>query len=122
LAGQNPIHRTNEQKGIRVSTYQELKKKAEALMQQAEQARQQEIREVIGQIKLKMQEYNLSLQDLRSSGIDDKVMGVTRTASTPKYRGPNGQLWSGGRGRKPDWVLQALKEGKDLEEFAIRAH
>ena len=28
--------------------------------------------------------------------------------------------WSGGRGRKPQWVTQALKEGRDLEEFAVK--
>jgi DNA-binding protein H-NS len=37
-----------------------------------------------------------------------------------KYRGPNGETWSGGRGRKPQWVMQALKEGRDIEEFAVK--
>jgi DNA-binding protein H-NS len=37
-----------------------------------------------------------------------------------KYRGPNGETWGGGRGRKPRWVAQALKEGRNIEEFAVR--
>jgi DNA-binding protein H-NS len=36
-----------------------------------------------------------------------------------KYRGPNGESWSGGRGRKPQWVTQALQQGRSLEEFAV---
>jgi hypothetical protein len=35
-----------------------------------------------------------------------------------KYRGPDGELWSG-RGRRPLWVGAALKGGSDLEDFAI---
>ena len=31
----------------------------------------------------------------------------------PKYRGPNGETWSG-RGRRPRWM-----DGKDLKDFAI---
>ncbi|WP_413897391.1 H-NS family nucleoid-associated regulatory protein [Rhodoferax sp.] len=30
-----------------------------------------------------------------------------------------GQLWSGGRGRKPDWAIKTFAEGKTLEDFKI---
>jgi DNA-binding protein H-NS len=36
-----------------------------------------------------------------------------------KYRGPNGETWGGGRGRKPRWVQEALKAGKKIEDFAV---
>jgi DNA-binding protein H-NS len=35
-----------------------------------------------------------------------------------KYRGPNGEEWSG-RGRAPKWMQVALAEGKDRGEFLI---
>lgn len=35
-----------------------------------------------------------------------------------KYRGPNGEEWSG-RGRLPKWVQEAEAEGKSREEFRI---
>lgn len=39
----------------------------------------------------------------------------------PKYRGPEGQLWSG-RGAKPAWVREALEKGVDIEkEYGIKA-
>ena len=38
----------------------------------------------------------------------------------PKYRNPEDprQTWSG-RGRKPDWIKNALENGKSLEDMAI---
>lgn len=39
----------------------------------------------------------------------------------PRYRNPNdhSQTWAG-RGLRPRWLSQALKDGKKLESFAIR--
>lgn len=36
----------------------------------------------------------------------------------PKYRGPNGETWTG-RGLKPKWLAAALKDGKKIEAFLI---
>jgi DNA-binding protein H-NS len=41
-----------------------------------------------------------------------------RKKIAPKYRGPNGDTWSG-RGIKPRWLTSALKEGKTLDELLI---
>jgi DNA-binding protein H-NS len=38
----------------------------------------------------------------------------------PKYRGPDGQTWTG-RGLKPRWLVEALKGGKKIESFLIAA-
>lgn len=38
----------------------------------------------------------------------------------PKYRGPNGETWTG-RGLKPRWMAAALKGGKKVEDFLIGA-
>ena len=39
---------------------------------------------------------------------------------TPKYRNPNdtSQTWAG-RGRKPTWLVDALKKGEKLDSYAI---
>jgi DNA-binding protein H-NS len=37
----------------------------------------------------------------------------------PKYRGPNGELWSG-RGARPRWLVPLLKKGKKLDSFLIK--
>ena len=36
----------------------------------------------------------------------------------PKYRSPSGETWAG-RGAKPRWLVDAIKEGKKLENFLI---
>ena len=46
---------------------------------------------------------------------------VSAPAAKPavKYRSPTGETWSGGRGRKPRWVNEALAAGKSLSEFEV---
>jgi DNA-binding protein H-NS len=41
-----------------------------------------------------------------------------RRKVAPKYRGPHGEMWSGG-GLKPRWLTIAISEGKQLEDFLI---
>ena len=103
-----------------MATYLELKEQAEKLMAQAEQMREKEIADAISDVKAKIRLYGLTAQDL---GLGPSGPGrASRSKSSPaivKYRGPNGETWSGGRGRKPQWVAQALKEGRSLDEFAV---
>lgn len=102
-----------------MSTYLELKAKAEKLLQQAEEARQKEIAEVIADIKSKMALYELTPEDLGFTGSSRKSKGVKSQGSAqPRYRGPEGQLWSG-RGRQPTWLKEAIEQGKSKEDFAI---
>ena len=100
-----------------MATYLELKQKAEKLMAEAEEMRQKEIDDVVRDIKEKMKAYGLSAQDLGLTG--GGARRKSKMPSAAKYRGPNGQTWSGGRGRKPQWVTDALKSGKKIEDFAI---
>ena len=95
-----------------MATYLELKQQAEALMQQAEQARKQELSEAVEQVRKIMSDYGLSIQDIAGSS------PKTRGRVAAKYRGPNGETWSG-RGRRPGWLEQALKDGRTLGDFAI---
>jgi DNA-binding protein H-NS len=36
----------------------------------------------------------------------------------PKYRSPEGEIWAG-RGMKPRWLTEAMKQGKKIEDFLI---
>ena len=103
-----------------MATYLELKEQAEKLLAEAERMREQEIADAIADIKRKIDLYGLTAADL---GFARGGPGNSRpkSAKSPvKYRGPNGETWSGGRGRKPQWVAQALNEGRSLEEFAVK--
>lgn len=100
-------------------TYAELKAQAEALLAQAEQLRQQERAGVIAEIRAKMAEYGITVEELSGSSRASKGAGRRRSKAEPKYRGPNGELWSGGPGRKPEWVRKILAAGGNIENFRI---
>jgi DNA-binding protein H-NS len=103
-----------------MATYIELKNQAEALLAEAELVRKQEIAEVIQRIKAQMKEYGVTLADLgaSNSGVQRKT-AKTKSTAPAKYRGPNGELWAGGLGRKPEWVRALLAEGKNIEDYLI---
>jgi DNA-binding protein H-NS len=111
-----PIRRGNP-----VATYQELKAQAEKLFAEAEEMRQKEIDGAIADIREKIQLYGLTAADLglAAGGPGASRRGKPQAVAAVKYRGPNGETWGGGRGRKPQWVTKALKEGRDLSEFAV---
>jgi len=96
------------------------------LRKQAEQLRNQERAGVIEEIRRKIADYGITATDLR---LNTRAAGGKRSvsaapgkaaAAAAKYRSPTGETWSGGRGRKPRWVVEALAAGKSLEEFEIR--
>jgi DNA-binding protein H-NS len=98
-----------------------LKQKAEKLMAEAEQMRQKEINEVIAEIREKMKAYGLTPRDIGGGDIrKPRTRSSGAAAKTVKYRGPNGETWAGGRGRKPKWVSDLLASGKKLENFAVK--
>ena len=106
-----------------MATYLELRAKGEKLLAEAEELRIKELNDVVQDIKEKVKAYGLSAQDLGLSGgavTRRKRSSGSTTKAAAKYRGPNGEAWSGGRGRKPRWVTEALSKGKKLEDFAIR--
>lgn len=99
-----------------MATYLELKQKAEKLMAEAEQMRQKEIDDIIAEIREKMKAYGLTAHDIGGAG---RKRNSGTAKAVVKYRGPNGETWSGGRGRKPRWVTEALAKGKKIEDFAV---
>ncbi len=99
-----------------MATYSELMAQAKALMAQAEQARKEELASVISDIKEKMRKYGITVAEL---GGQSRVAGKSKSKAEPKYKGPNGELWSGGPGRKPEWVREVLAKGESLDKYLI---
>jgi DNA-binding protein H-NS len=49
------------------------------------------------------------------------VRGALRGRKVPpKYRSRSGETWAG-RGAKPRWLVAALKKGKKIDDFLIKA-
>lgn len=104
-----------------MATYLELKEQAEKLLAEAERMREQEIADAIADIKRKIELYGLTAADLGFARSGPGGNARPKAAKAPiKYRGPNGETWSGGRGRKPQWVTEVLQQGRSLEEFAVK--
>lgn len=103
-----------------MSSYADLMNQAQALMQQAEQLRKAEVAEVIREIKAKMLEFGITPADLGGAGAARaKGGGAAKVKGEAKYKGPNGELWAGGLGRKPEWVRTVLAAGGDIEKYRI---
>jgi DNA-binding protein H-NS len=41
------------------------------------------------------------------------------SAALVAYKGPNGETWGGGRGKRPNWVNAILAAGGDIEEYRV---
>jgi DNA-binding protein H-NS len=92
------------------------------LRKQAEELRNQERASVIEELRKKIAEYGLTAADLKLTTRGGKKTSSVAAAvkSAAKYRSPTGETWSGGRGRKPRWITEALAAGKSLSDFEIR--
>lgn len=121
-----------------MTTYMELKEKAEDLMRQAEAARKSEIGAAIADIKAKMAAYGITLDDLGEKvkarrGRKPKVakaaaaaagkakvkVAKVRKAVAVKYRNPEtGETWTG-RGQMSTWLKAMEAAGRKREEFLV---
>ncbi|WP_151445715.1 H-NS histone family protein [Lacisediminimonas profundi] len=96
-----------------MKSYNELQAEIKKLQAEAEQVRQSEIQSAIDEIKEKMSQYGITMDDLSPSRKARKP-GATGTVK-PKYRNPeSGDTWTG-RGKPPRWIA-----GKDKEQYLIK--
>ena len=102
-------------------SYEELMSQAQALLAQAEQIRKSQKASVIAEIKEKMKTFGITAEELGDTGAARKKVAGSKAKSEPKYRGPNGEPWSGGPGRRPDWVKAVVGAGEDLENYRIQS-
>ncbi|KND56517.1 DNA-binding protein H-NS [Candidatus Paraburkholderia kirkii] len=96
-------------------SYKELLAQRESLERQIEEAKSREYAEVLNEIKQKMADYGITLQELAGSrGAKASKASRSRSSVAPKYRDPeSGSTWSG-RGKPPKWIA-----GQDRDSFLI---
>ena len=113
-------------------TYAQIVKQIEVLKQDAEKVRRKEVDGVIARIREAITVYHLSASDLgfgskpkaadKSEAAPAKRRGRKAAAKTPavvKFRNDTGGTW-GGRGKRPQWLRDALNSGKSLADFAVK--
>lgn len=117
----------------------ELQSQIESLQKKANEIRAKEFSNTVKDILEKMQAFGITIKDLQSAketrgskggrvkvpvGKSAKVAKSAKGTkkSTPpvpaKYRGPNGETWSG-RGLTPKWLATLVAQGQSKESFAI---
>jgi DNA-binding protein H-NS len=104
-----------------MASYQELLAQRAMLEKQIEEARQAELSEVIGRVRRLIAEYGLTAADLgfKMAGSMGMVAGKIRGPVAIKYRGPNGETWSG-RGKQPNWLTRLeTEQGRHRDEFLV---
>ncbi|NDU86120.1 MAG: H-NS histone family protein [Ferrovum sp.] len=99
-----------------MATYEKLMEQAEELRRQAESVRQQEIQAIVMEIREKIRQFGITAKDLGFSTAAGS-RGANK-AGTVRYRGPNGEIWKG-KGRRPEWLNQAISAGRNKSDFAV---
>lgn len=115
-------------------TYAQIVKQIETLQGEADKLRKKEIEGVIGRIREAIAAYKLTAADLglatasaprapraavkRKPGRPRKA-GAAKAAGVVKYSNGTGGTW-GGRGKRPQWLRDAINSGKKLEDFLVK--
>lgn len=104
-------------------TYDELQAQIKKLQAQAETVRATEIEGVLADVQAKIAKYGLTAEQLgfvTAAKKTTKKASPSKVAAEVKYQ--KGDLtWSGAsRGRKPQWVKDALEAGEDIEKYKIK--
>lgn len=66
--------------------------------------------------------YSRKSEKIKRERMSEKIGQATDAKKEPpevKYRGPNGETWGGGRGRKPAWIQALLDAGESLEKYRV---
>ncbi len=118
-------------------SYTQLVKEIEALQVAADKARQKEVDGVITRIRTAISAYELTAEDLgfgtatapkaaaKKSGTPGVKTGMKRKGNkgpkappVVKFKNDTGGTW-GGLGKRPQWLRDALNQGKTLADFAV---
>jgi len=117
-----------------LSSLIDIQSQIEKLQKQADDIKAKEFDSTVQDILVKMQAFGITLKDLQNpksvKTVRGKGKGAEKVAKTgkspkragvpvaPKYRGPNGETWSG-RGLMPRWLATAVAAGQTKDSFAI---
>ncbi|MEY3487892.1 MAG: hypothetical protein RL075_1897 [Pseudomonadota bacterium] len=116
----------------------DIQSQIEKLQKQASDIKTREFDKTVQDILAKMHAFGITVKDLQpgkrraskgkpaaktakaAGGKRKAAAGVSGQVVAPKYRGPNGETWSG-RGLAPRWLASLIATGKTKEDFAIKA-
>lgn len=115
----------------------DIQSQIEKLQKQASEIKAKEFNSTVQDILAKMQAFGITIKDLQNAkpakasqaGRGKKAVAAKKPAKASKtagvavaakYRGPNGETWSG-RGLTPKWLAALVAQGQSKESFAVNA-
>ena len=117
----------------------DIQSQIEKLQKQANEIKSKDFHATIQDILAKMAAFGITVKDLQSGKGRSKVgraakgkTGAAKSVKTPKaarkasnpvapkYRGPNGETWTG-RGLTPKWLSTLIAQGRAKDSFLIAA-
>jgi DNA-binding protein H-NS len=119
-----------------MSTLVDLQSQIEKLQKQASLIKAKEFDMTVRDIREKMRAFGITVKDLQTTNAGKQAKAdkdasrkpvkvrkvVVKKGSTQsvaaKYKGPDGQSWSG-RGLTPRWLATLLEQGRSKPEFLI---
>ena len=114
----------------------DIQSQIEKLQKQATDIKSREFDKTVQDILAKMHAFGITVKDLqpgkrratkgKAGAKTTKAAGAKRKTAArktgqvvaAKYRGPNGESWSG-RGLMPKWMKALVAEGKSKQDFAV---
>lgn len=110
-------------------TYEQIQRQIAQLQAEADKLRRQEMGEVIARIRTAIEHYGITAADLGLTGEPKAKAAVPRKRRTGAksaskstapvmYRDDAGNSWVG-RGKRPQWLRDALAAGRTLDEFRV---
>lgn len=111
----------------------DIQGKIEQLQKQASEIRSKEFSKTVQEMRATMQAFGITLKDLQTTGKGRGSKRIAKVATkraaagskkktgivvAAKYRGPNGETWSG-RGLSPRWLTALVATGKTKQDFAV---
>jgi len=111
-----------------MATYIELQKQIESLQREAEALKAKERKGVIARMREAIEAYGITTSELGFATGRGRKMAASKTQTRKKrasgrgagvaYSDSKGNTWAG-RGKRPNWLREALASGAKLEDFAV---
>lgn len=103
-----------------MTTLLDIQAQIAQLQKQAEEIKTNDFKKNLNAILSLMASTGITVKDIEGSSPKIKKTGSTEsTKQAPvKYRGINGETWSG-RGLQPRWLKDLIAQGKLKEEFSV---
>lgn len=112
----------------------DIQSQIEKLQRQANEIKSKEFSNTVQDILIKMQAFGITVKDLQSAkpvkgaksgrgrpakaASPAKAVKKTAMPVAAKYRGPNGETWSG-RGLTPKWLATLVAAGQSKDAYLI---